>query len=269
MKHHVKILIAMHKPCKIATEECYLPVFVGADGKELTEDFPKNTVRDDDGENISKKNDCYCELTALYWAWKNLQADYIGLVHYRRYFKGKGRKKIDKVLHEDALDELLDRYSVILPKKRKYYIETVYSHYAHTISGEQLDITREILKSDSPQYLAAFDKIMKQRSCYLFNMFIMRRDLFEKYCDWLFPILEKLEQSIDKTNMSDFDRRFCGRVSELLLNVWLTHMIELGELSKSDTVGIPVIYMEKVHYFRKIMSFLGAKFFHKKYEKSF
>lgn len=31
-------------------------------------------------------------MTAIYWAWKNLKADYIGLVHYRRYLGMKHGK---------------------------------------------------------------------------------------------------------------------------------------------------------------------------------
>ena len=43
-------------------------------------------LHDDEGDNISNKNKTYCELTAQYWAWKNMEADYYGFFHYRRYF---------------------------------------------------------------------------------------------------------------------------------------------------------------------------------------
>lgn len=267
MSETIKILIIIHKPYPVVRESCYLPIFVGAaGGKEI----PEGTVRDDEGENISAKNGCFCELTGLYWAWKNLEADYVGLVHYRRYFRGKGRgKKTEKILREDRLRALLGEHSVLLPKKRRYFIETLYSHYAHTMSADQLDITREIIAEREPDYLGAFDAAMHRRSGYLFNMFVMRRDLFDRYCAWLFPILFELERRVDKTDMSEFDLRFCGRVSERLLNVWLSYMLANGELQKRDCAEVPVIYMEKTHFFRKVRSFLMAKFLHKKYDRSF
>lgn len=269
MHKNAKIMIIMHKPYPPAEDGIYLPILVGAAGKENIEAIP-NATRDDTGENISEENPYFCELTGLYWAWKNLEADYIGLVHYRRYFKGKGKgDKRNKVLRRDRLEKLLQTHSVILPKKRKYYIETLYSHYAHTMSGVQLDIAREIVSARTPEYLPAFDKVMKQRSGHMFNMFVMRRDLFDHYCEWLFPILFELKDRVDKTGMSEFELRFCGRVSEILLNVWLRRMEETNVLSKKDIVQLPVIYMEKVHYFKKMSCFLKAKLFHKKYDKSF
>lgn len=49
--------------------------------------------KDNEGDNISAKNPYYCELTGIYYAWKNIPAEYLGLVHYRRYFKGKNKSK--------------------------------------------------------------------------------------------------------------------------------------------------------------------------------
>ena len=79
---NIKILIALHKQYEVPNSDIYLPVQVGVEGKEKILDYQP----DNEGENISSKNPYYCELTALYWAWKNLKADYIGLTHYRRHF---------------------------------------------------------------------------------------------------------------------------------------------------------------------------------------
>ena len=103
----IKIIIASHKKYQTAEEEMYVPIQVGAEGKEKIEGY----IQDNTGDNISTKNPYYCELTGLYWAWKNLDADYIGLVHYRRYFTNQKRlpkteeEKFKVVLTEKELRE--------------------------------------------------------------------------------------------------------------------------------------------------------------------
>ena len=78
-----KIIVSCHKDDILVNQEPYLPIHVG---KALnTNDL--GIAGDDTGDNISSKNKSYCELTGLYWAWKNLKGvDIIGLCHYRRYF---------------------------------------------------------------------------------------------------------------------------------------------------------------------------------------
>ena len=135
------ILIACHKKCDIPCDEIYLPIHVGSFDKEDI-----GFIRDDKGFNISELNNKYCELTALYYAWKNLNYDYLGLVQYRRYLTINKTNDINKVLNKKECEDLLKHYRIILPKKRNYYIETIYSHYSNTFYKEHLDITREIIK---------------------------------------------------------------------------------------------------------------------------
>lgn len=261
---NVKLIVATHKKFRMPKDsELYLPVHVGREGKD-----DLGYVGDNTGDNISNLNPYYCELTGLYWAWKNLDCDYLGLVHYRRYFTKKSQSyneniKIDDViLSQNDIDKLLNEADVIVPKKRKYYIETLYSHYAHTHDSNHLDLTRQIVKELSPDYLESFDDVMKQRSGYMFNMFIMNKELVDTYCSWLFPIIDELYKCLDISGYSAFDARLFGRVSERLFNVWL---------KKEDVTikGIPFMYMENVNLWNKGKSFLEAKFLGKKYGKSF
>lgn len=255
---NIKIIIAAHKPYWIPKDEIYLPIHVGCEGKKEIGFQGDNT-----GENISLKNPSFCELTGLYWAWKNLDCEYIGLVHYRRHFSVCNNKK-DKfkaVLTSAQAEKLLSNFDAILPKKRNYYIETIYSHYSHTHDAAHLDITRDILKEKSPDYLDAFDKVMKSRKAHMFNMFIMKKELADKYCEWLFDILFELENRIDITGMSAFDARLFGRVSERLLNVWLIK----NEVKYKE---IKHIHMEPINWAKKISGFLSAKFLGKKYSGS-
>ena len=266
MNKNVKIVIATHKEYRMPTEEIYLPLHVGASGKESL-----GYMRDDSGDNISSKNPYFCELTGMYWAWKNLEADYYGLVHYRRHFKGLNSTKnsFDNILTTKECMELLDKYDIIVPKKRHYYIESLYSHYEHTHYAEHLDMTRTILSEKYPEYIACFDDVMKHRSGYMFNMMIMDKKHFFAYCEWLFDILFELEVQMPEQNLSPFQMRFYGRVSELLFNVWLKYQVSVGNISRDTIKEVPHLYTEKINWLKKGASFLKAKFFSEKYESSF
>lgn len=259
----VKVIIATHKKYDMPKDEMYVPLHVGREGKD-----DLGYVGDNTGDNISIKNPKFCELTGLYWAWKNLDAEYLGLAHYRRHFtlkKKSQRKKLglmNSVLEKKELEPLLEKYPIIVPKKRKYYIETLYSHYAHTHYAEHLDVTRQIIQEKYPEYLADFDKVMKQKSGYMFNMYIMRRDLSDEYCAWLFDILFELEERLKEQEYSFFQGRFYGRVSEIIFNVWLLHRKEAYK-------EIPCMHMEKINWFNKGTAFIKAKLFGKRYEGSF
>lgn len=260
---NIKILVATHKTYKMPNDKCYLPVQVGREGKSDI-----GYVGDNTGDNISEKNPYYCELTGLYWGIKNLKCDYIGLVHYRRHFSGRGflsnliGNKFDKILSQDEIEMILKECDIILPKKRKYYIETLYSHYGNTHYSEHLDETRIILEKLYPEYVVDFDKVMNRTSAHMFNMFIMKKELADNYCDWLFSILEELEKKVDVNKYDAFQARLFGRVSELLLDVW----IEKNQLKYTE---VSCMHMEKINWFYKGYKFLQAKFTSKKFEKSF
>ena len=256
----IKILVAAHKKAEMPHDEIYLPIHVG---KDLHPDVDLGYQPDNVGENISNLNPYYCELTAIYWAWKNLDADYIGLSHYRRHFRFlKKSNDFDSILSSHEAEKLCKEYDLILPKKRKLYIETVYSHYEHTFYGEHFDKTRDIISQLCPEYLTEFDKHMNARSEHLFNMFIMKKNLFYSYCEWIFPILNQLEKVYDLKSMDPFQARMIGRVSERLLDVWIAR-----NAFKYKEIGY--IYFGKSNYFKKIKGVLMAKFLHKKYTQSF
>ncbi|MCR4688521.1 MAG: DUF4422 domain-containing protein [Saccharofermentans sp.] len=256
----VTVIVCAHKPYAMPEDKMYLPCQVGAEGKAQIDGFtPDNT-----GDNISSLNYMYCELTGLYWAWKNLDSDYIGLVHYRRLFKGKN----GTLTYDEAMDKL-SKYKLIVPAKRRYYIETLYSHYVHTHQAKELDLTRQILEKMHPEDIPFFDKAMKQTWGYMFNMMIMPKDLMDSYCSWLFPIIDELVEQMGESDMSGFDLRYPGRISELLFNCRIAAMLGRGELKADDICEVPFVYTEKINKFEKGMAFLKAKFFGKRQEKSF
>ena len=267
------IIVAAHKPYRMPEDPLYLPLHVGAAGKTDADGRPLDIgfSRDDTGDNISGRNPSFCELTGLYWAWKNLEADYIGLAHYRRHFslRRAGKDPFDSVLTYAQLRPYLGKIRAFTPKKRRYYIESLYSHYGHTHYASHLDETRAILAEKYPAYLSAYDRVVRQTYGYMFNMMIMERVLLDDYCAWLFDILFELERRVDMPGLSAFQGRFYGRVSEILFNVWLAYRLEDGTLSPDETMELPCIHMEKVNWWKKGTAFLQAKFMHKKYEGSF
>ncbi len=261
---NISIIVATHKKYRMPEDPCYLPLQVGS---ALAEDI--GIQRDDTGDNISSGNHFYCELTGLYWMWKNVRADYKGMVHYRRYFSTQNHlknlfcgDKYKAIAGSGDYEKLLEKTDMILPVQRHYLIESLYSHYAHTHYAEHLDRTREIIGRLCPEYSAAFEKVMSGRSGHMFNMFVMSQSLSDSYCAWLFPILKELEKQLDLDSYSDYQARALGRISELLLNVWII---------KNDYayVEMPVINVERTNWIRKIWSFLRAKFSDRKYSSSF
>lgn len=254
----ITVIVAAHKKYRMPEESCYLPLHVG---KAAKEDI--GFQGDDSGENISKKNPYYCELTGLYWMWKNIDSDYVGLVHYRRYLGSTrgGKDPYSRILTEQDILSYMEKTDIILPKKRNYFIESVYEHYAHTHYREHLDITREIIREQCPVYLKSFDKVMRRSSAHMFNMFVMKRERCDEYCSWLFAILQQLEQQLDLESYDAFQARLFGRISELLLDVWI-------EKNQYRYVEVPLIYMEKKKTARKTVSFLFSKIFGRKYSKS-
>lgn len=260
---NIKVLVATHKSYKMPSDTMYIPIQVG---RALNKNI--GYIGDDTGENISVKNPYYCELTALYWGVKNLECDYIGLVHYRRHFSNKKRvnslksDKFEYIISVDEVKKILEEYDVVLPKIRRYYIETLYSHYAHTHYADHLDKTRGIIKKIYPEYVKSFDEVMRQTSGHMFNMFIMKKELANEYCEWLFNILGRLEEEVDVAEYDSFQARLYGRVSELLLNVWINNK---GLKYKE----VPHMHMEKINWINKGSSFIKAKFSCKKFQNSF
>ena len=245
---NIKFLVATHKKYWMPKDEIYLPIQVGKEGKQ-----DLGYIGDNTGDNISTKNSNYCELTAIYWAWKNLEADYIGLVHYRRYFTKHNfrncEKKKQDILTKNDFENILKDVDIIVPDKRKYYIETNRSHYNHAHYKKDLNETENIIKEIYPEYSIAFNKVMNRTWAHMFNMFIMRKDYFDEYCEWLFTILFELEKRIDISNYTVMEARVFGFISELLLDVWLeTKQIKYREVNVS--------FIEKQNWLKKGYLFL-------------
>lgn len=244
----VKIYTITHKKYWMPNDKLYMPLQVGFDND-------LDWLRDNTGDNIASKNTNFSELTGLYWIWKNIDdVEYIGLDHYRRHFclHRKQNKKMSILKYSEIVNLLNDK-TIILPKKRNYFIETVYSQYIHAHHKQDLDITRDIIKRYHSEYLDAFDGQMNKRTLHLCNMFIMPKEIFDRYCQWLFDVLFRLEDSLDISSYSDYDKRVFGYVAERLLDVFVT-------ANGYKVLELPYVFLEKQNWISKGINFLKRKY---------
>lgn len=225
----IKILVATHKKYNMPESYIYVPIHVGRENKN-----DLGYIGDNTGDNISLKNSNFCELTAIYWAWKNLNVDYIGLNHYRRYFTNKDafqikfeKNKMNLILSEEEVKELVSKYDLIVSKKQRLIIKNVKGKYIQQHYEKDLLKCEEILKEKYPEYADDFDKVMMSKSLSICNMFICSKKIMDDYAEWLFNILFELEKQTDVTNYSVLQKRIYGFISERLFNVWILHHNDL------------------------------------------
>ena len=230
------LLIAAHKPYKMPEDKIYCPLHVGAEGKK-----DLGFLKDNTGKNISAKNPNYCELTGMYWAWKNLKCDVIGVMHYRRYLSTRSVDEIKKaktidekfrlILNKKQIDSLLKKYDVLLPTTKLIY-KNVYTKYAQQHYVRDLDNVREIIEKKYPKMLKAFDETMKEKKYAIGNMCVMKKKLFDEYCEWLFSVFDDLEKVTNMEGYSVLQQRLYGFLSERLFNVWLRYKkLKIKELN--------------------------------------
>lgn len=236
------IFIATHKMYKMPNNLIYKPVWGGA---EKSKTYNNQFIGDNSGDNISNKNSCYNELSVLYWGWKNCVADVKGLAHYRRFIgKNKNCNEYSNLLSASEIEQLLNKYDVIVPTKRKFYFMNTYNHYVlsqHEMKEthkRDLDTLRDVIASLCPQYLPALQTVFNNSSAHMLNMFIMKDCLFNEYCEWLFSILAEMEKRINRY-------RVLGAMGEFLLDVFII-------TKKLNYVEMPLIELEKTPFLKKV-----------------
>ena len=176
-------------------------------------------IQDNVGDNISVKNVNYCELTVLYCIWKNRLAGerdksgkYYGLFHYRRYLDLRN----EDLCHLAARD-----IDAILPFPT-IHEPNIKEHHARYIKESDWEAMLRSLEEIEPEYYAAYDKIFSQQYMYNYNIIIAKAAVLQEYCEWLFPILERVEElSIPKG--SERADRYIGYIGENLLTLYFLY----------------------------------------------
>lgn len=252
MKENIKIYISYHKKCYLPKHDLFYPIQVGA---SVSKTRFEGMLHDDVGENISEKNENYCELTAQYWAWKNEDADYYGFFHYRRYMSFADKEfKADKYqnvvmdyltdntlkklnLDKDAMIRKINRYDIIaappvnlhelnigLRNNLDQYMRVPYQY------KEDIEVLLDIIKEKYPDfYDTAYQYFYKEKYGYYCNMFIMAKELFCQYSEWLFAILEEHEKRRDYSEYTIDGKRVSGYLGERLFGIYYMHMKKTGK----------------------------------------
>lgn len=246
----IRIFVSAHKNVDLFDSLVLQPVQVGAKNAEHRFSW---AFHDDEGDNISELNPLYCELTTQYWAWKNVDADYYGFCHYRRYFDfGNTEHK------ENQFGEVIDGFIDELTKERyrlddasinqavrgadvittrmqdiRSYMDnesTIRSQYdaAPKLFVEDLDRVIGILIARHPEYEQDAKAFLAGHTGRFCNMFIMKKEIFRDYCAWLFPLLEEFVATADMSLYSKEGLRTPGHLAERLLNIYLLHHERIG-----------------------------------------
>lgn len=274
-KKNIKILVSTHKPSVLLKNDFIVPIHVGRaaaqekiqQGALSQNDYnwlANNMIGDDTGENISSLNERFCELTATYWAWKNYDRlgnpDYVGFMHYRRYFifdENYKRKfpefevfpRIEgsylEALNIDPenisrvagdYDFLITDWVQLPPNNYEQYRKSP----AHKI--ETIDCALEIIQKDHPRYAqVAYDYFHKMDKSLFCNMFVAKKEIFFEYCEWIFDILFKVDKQTDYTNDTVGQRRACGFLAERLTGIFF---YELMLKKKKSFRLLPVAFIE-------------------------
>ena len=241
----IRIFVSTHKDAAMFQSDILQPVQLGA--KEYGERFLW-AYQDSSNNPLALHNEMYCELTAQYWAWKNIDASYYGFCHYRRYFDFSTEEHAENPwgeiaagrinyasqmrygLDDATIAEAVEGWDVVTTRikdvhKFPEHFKSMYEHYrqAPYLKIEHLEHIISILTEEHPDYERdAKAYLHDSKSCFC-NMYIMRKELFEAYCAWLFPLLERFVAEWDTSTLSKEALRTPGHLAERLFNIWLLH----------------------------------------------
>ena len=257
------VFVAFHKKYPLLSKDSvYTPLHVGKALSKTELGFEG----DNTGDHISEKNKNYSELTGLYWMWKNSSSDPVGLCHYRRYFLGgkatlamklkkfgeyfilQGKKRqgvhytsnpkdTSLILTNDEIKNIMEEYDMILPETRKMKYSAK-EHYKRRHNLDDLIRTGEVIKEITPEYYDSFNTVLNKKELFPCNMFVMKKEHFDQYMEWMFKVLFELEARTDFSKYDAYNQRIFGFISERLIGVWL------HKHSSLRVKELPVLYFK-------------------------
>ncbi len=226
------IFVAYHKPAVIFENEVMTPIHVGRDRLKNSQDeklldyiwLMDHMIGDNVSDNISIKNNDYCELSAIYWIWKNMESEYTGLMHYRRVFSPDNSNEFPFGLDNVTMDKLFSDCDLVLPNPLTVTEKSIYEQFTNSHEKKHLDYALDYIDSKYPEMKQYTSGLKTNKKCYFWNMFIAKKELFDQYSQWLFEVLFELENYITK-NKQEYQPRLYGFISERLFNVYMQYII--------------------------------------------
>lgn len=239
-KKNIKIMLAYHKPDRLVKNDILVPIHVGRDiafekskdGQISTKDYEwlvKNCIGDNTGDNISRQNRYFCELTATYWVWKNYDKlgnpDYIGLMHYRTFFdlydyakqNGISTDLKDFGYNQEFLQDILDKYDGVISKKLNLKKDLNQFWELEEYNKKYFNLSNDYHKNLYDMFLQFNDdKHFK-------NMFILKREDFFEYCENLFSILFELREKFPNDKVICGERKM-GYLSEIVSSLFFMYL---------------------------------------------
>ena len=262
----VKIFISYKNRNKLLKNEILTPIQTG---RAIADEVFGEMIGDDTGENISSKNERYCELTAQYWVWKNYEQignpEYVGFMHYRR-----------QIIFDKSLKHLPYLW---LPKTQFYFVDSIYDGYMKHFSADKIlpylenkpdciafkkiDIMPVSRKKDMKEHFyhgmpyqkkevfEIFEQVISKNqeyrdtfyqfknSHYMFccNSFVMPKNMFFEYCEFLFSILEQVDELVDYSQFNSAEKRFLGFIGEYMLSIFIFHKLKNPDFNLLEMPG--------------------------------
>ena len=179
------------------------------------------------GDNISEKNPVYCELTGLYWMWKNKigkenAGDYFGLYQYRRVLDIDAEDL--KRISEGNIDAVLPYPMIHLPDIRE--------HHSRYTNEPEWELLLKAVEEVTPSYMDSYEKIFSGEYFYNYNIFLARGSVVDELCSFMFPVFFRLED-LCRNNGVIPARRYIEYFGESLLT-WF-FMKNAGRLKIAHT----------------------------------
>ena len=230
----------------------YVPVRCGA---VFDAENPMGIAGDNTGDHISERRMSFCEFTVQYWAWKNAQAEYYGLCHYRRFLSFSPKRfKVDEsgmvyvpvlteggkrkygLLDAGAMEREIRNYDILVSDyapvkniptpngKQRTVREMWTAHEGYFFDSKAIELLFRLIDQLAPEYSTSAREYFDGAFHRGYNCYILKKDLFFRLCELQFPIMFEVERQLDTTGYTQTMRRTPAFLGEMLYGIFIYHI---------------------------------------------